>query len=229
MNDSSTGGYLQPGSRNSELNDLALRVFLQSIVVGITGMPGNLVRPRWQAEPPNIPVFGTDWAAIGVTNRKRDTFSAVIHQGLTNNGNGQDVVYRNQILEILASFYGPNAESNSELFAMGFEVAQNREVLHLAGFGLIGVDDAITTSELVNERWLPRIDVPFSLRRGQLYTYPVLNLIGATASATDDTASVSVAVTVTPLTSNIAATKTPLFAWTLTGSLYAGWGAGNWK
>ena len=53
-NDSSTGGFLLASSVNGDLNDNALIDFLQTVVVGITGFPGAMVRPR-QAEPPNIP------------------------------------------------------------------------------------------------------------------------------------------------------------------------------
>jgi hypothetical protein len=180
-NDSSTGGYLTPSSIGNDLNDAGLMAFLQPLVVGITGLPGYMVRPRWQPEPPNIPDFGTNWAAIGPGPRKRDAFSYT----KTLNGGLTTIVVRNREMDILCSFYGPAAEANSELLAMGLEVAQNREVMQLAGFNLIGgAGDSIPVPILLKERWQYRMDVPFRIRQQQTYTYTVLSLISAQGTMT---------------------------------------------
>jgi hypothetical protein len=175
-NNSTTGGFLAPTSTGGDLNDAALQDFLQTIIVGIVGLPGNLVRPRFQDEPPNPPDYGTDWCAIGPGTRQRDPFSAVI-QNSTNTK-----VIRNRELEILASFYGPQAETNGELLAMGFEVPQNREALQYAnaawtGFNLIsGVRGPVIAPALIKGRWYYRADYSFSIRQQQQYTYPVETL-----------------------------------------------------
>lgn len=175
-NDSASGGYLSPSSTGGDLNDAALKQFLQQVVVGITGLPGNMVRPRWQPEPPNIPDFGTNWAAIGPGNRKRDHFSYV----KTTNGGLTTNVVRNRVMDILCSFYGPQAETNSELFAMGLEVPQNREVMQLAGFNIIGgAGDSTPVPVLIKQRWQYRMDIPFTIRQQQNYTYSVLSLLSA--------------------------------------------------
>jgi hypothetical protein len=175
-NTSATGGYLIPSSTNGDLNDVALAKFLQQVVVGIVGLPGNMVRPRWQAEPPNIPDFGTNWASIGPGRRQREPFSASIQSdgGLTTR------IIRNRTMDILCSFYGPLAETNSELLAMGLEVAQNREVMQLAGFNIIGgVGDSTIVPEMLKMRYQYRVDVPFTIRQQQQYTYSVLDLLSA--------------------------------------------------
>jgi hypothetical protein len=179
MADSSTGGYLTPSSTGGDLNDAALMQFLQQVVVGITGLPGNLVRPRWQPEPPNIPDFGTNWAAIGPGTTKRDVYSY-------SKANGETVtVIRNRVMDILCCFYGPLAGTNSEILAMGFEVAQNREVMQLAGFNLVGgVGDGQPVPVLIKQRWQYRYDVPFTIRQQQKYTYSVLSLLSAQGTMT---------------------------------------------
>lgn len=181
-NDSSTGGYLVPSSTN-DLNDQALARFLQQIVVGIVGLPGKMVRPRWQPEPPNIPDFGTNWAAIGPGARKRDPFSAIVHNPNDADGNGSSTVIRNRTMDVICSFYGPLAETNSELLAMGLELSQNREVMQLAGFNLVGgVGDSAIVPIQIKERWQYRVDIPFTVRQQQKYTYPILNLEGIQAT-----------------------------------------------
>jgi hypothetical protein len=220
-NDSSTGGFLTPTS-NNDLNDLALIVFLQQMVVGMTGLPGTVVFPRWQPEPPNIPNYNTSWAAIGSTSRKRDPYSYSLHTPGTNAGGfgvsgfgtggfgvtnaGSTTVVRNRILEILCSFYGPLAETNSELFAMGLEVGQNRETMQLAGFNLVsGAGDATIVPTLVKERWLYRVDIPFTLRQQQQYTYPVLDLLGVLATLETDQSTESIVVSPQPATTGFGA------------------------
>lgn len=171
-------GYLQPVSTNSEKNDQELDRFLSNLVSSITGIPGELVRPRWQKEPPNEPDFNVDWAAIGETGpRTRDVFSAEVHVGGLSDG--QDIVIRNEILQILCSFYGPNAQANSELLAMGLGLAQNREAMELNGFGLVEVQDSLRVPALIKDRWLWGMDTPIRLRRQQQYTYAVPSLIAA--------------------------------------------------
>jgi hypothetical protein len=175
-NDSSTGGYLSPAASPAPLEGQALNRFLQGIVVGITGLPGNMVRPRWQAEPPNIPAFGVDWAAIGIIDRKADTFASQIHSPT---GNGSDTVYRQEILEVLCSFYGPDADQYASYLREGLSVSQNRETLQQNAFGLIDVGDVKTVPDFVKERWIYRVDVTIRFRRAIEYVYPVLNILSS--------------------------------------------------
>lgn len=178
-------------------------------------MKGSLVFQRWQAEPPNWPDFGTDWAAVGESGRARDTFANVVKL----EDDELVIVYRNQIISVLCSFYGPNARANCEILSMGFFVAQNREQMTLQGYGYVDQADSVVTSDKQGTRWVPRIDLPFRLRRAQAYTYPVLNLVGATG-------------TVIPSESNslgfVVAPPLPMFGWGLDNGTISGWGTGHW-
>jgi len=175
-NDSTTGGFLAPSSTGSDLNDDALQDFLQTVVVGITGLPGNLVRPRWQAEPPNVPDVGVNWAAIGPGAREREPFSA------RKQTQSAQIVIRNRTIEVLCSFYGPNAEGNGELLAMGFELPQNRQMLEYAngawtGFNLVGgVQGPVIAPALLKGKWYYKADYSFKVRQQQQYTYPILTV-----------------------------------------------------
>jgi hypothetical protein len=186
-------GYVAPSGTNGELNDQDFRRFLQSVIVGITGMDPTMVRPRWQPEPPNEPDFTTDWAAIGVIERDPDTFASVTHT-TDEEGNGTDLVVRNEVLSILASFYGPNAEKNSKLLVNGFALAQNREGMQINGFGLLSAGKPIQVPALLKERWLIGWDVPFRVRHQEAYGYPIPNL--KSAQATLDVQGVDVSIKV---------------------------------
>lgn len=85
--------------------------FLQALFSCVSGLDGKLFRPRWQQEPPNLPKVNANWAALGITDRRGDVFSATVHSPGKNGGNGFDTVSRTEELDVLTSFYGPDAES----------------------------------------------------------------------------------------------------------------------
>jgi hypothetical protein len=212
VNDSSQAGYLRPQAFGG-VEDITLHSFLQSLVAGITGMDGKFVFQRWQPEPPNWPAFGKDWAAVGEASRVRDTFANVVYR------DELAIVYRNSIISVLCSFYGPNAQANCEILAMGFFVAQNREQMTLQGFGYVDQEDSIATADYRGTRWIPRIDLPFRLRRAQAYSYSVLDLKGARVAVNPSEGS-SGSILVTP--------PLPMFGWGWDNELISGWGTGKW-
>ena len=191
-NTSATGGYLVPASAGAEFNDAALTDFLQGVVVGVTGIPGDLVLPRWQPNPPNLPdanSTGITWASIGVIARTPDDYSYVRHtpaQGVSPVVPGYDTEYSNEIIEVLVSFYGPAAEQTAMQFARGLKIAQNREQMQLAGYALVNTDPLRNAPELVANQWLYRTDCGFRVRHQQQYVYPVLDLASAEAQVTPD-------------------------------------------
>lgn len=188
-------GYVAPSGITGELNDLFLKRFLQTMVVGITGMNPAMVRPRWQPNPPNQPSFDTDWAAIGEVNTVPDAYASVAHS-TDMDGNGIDTAARNEVMDILCSFYGPDAQANSKLLVNGLSVEQNRIAMTLNGFGLLSVGQEVQVPALIKERWVPGWDVPFRIRHLQIYTYPSPNLVSAEVGiSTDSGFSDSVTVT----------------------------------
>lgn len=169
---STTSGFLAPITAPSY--DDALDDILQAAVVGIVGLPGNLVRPRWQPNPPNQPPFDTDWCAFGVVRSEVDTFAYSAHDP-TNDGTSS--VDRDELLYVLHSFYGPNSASNCERFRDGFEISQNRDTLATAGVQLVEVGEAVTLPALLQEKWVRRRDVTVTYRRRTSRVYQINTVI----------------------------------------------------
>ena len=169
--DSSVAGYLAPAS--SPIDGNALQDFLQAVLVGITGIAGQYVRPRWQPEPPNLPDFGTDWCAFGITGREADPFGMAQHNPA---GQGSDSISRHESLDVLISFYGPNADLMAGQLRDGLLLDQNRAALTSADIALTGIGQIVSAPSLIKDRWLYRVDLPVFLRRLTTRTFTVLNI-----------------------------------------------------
>lgn len=190
-NTSATGGELLPASVSVPDFDLELDKALQPVVSGVTGLSGDLVRPRWQPTHPRMPEIGIDWCAIGVIDVQPDDNPAMMHDPA---GEGHDDLIRHEVLTVLASFYGPHAARHAGLLRDGLYVAQNREPLDAAGIGLVSTDSIRMVPALVNEQWQRRADISITLRRIVRRSYPVLNILSAPGSIDTGTLSVSIAV-----------------------------------
>jgi len=182
-NDSTTPGYLVPTAPSPPLEDADLDAVFQQMVVGLTGLPGNLVRPRWQPTVPQQPEPSVNWCAIGVTSSDADANPAMIHNG---SGDGSDILQRNEILTVLLSFYGPNASANAAQARDGIYVSQNNAVLSGFSMGLVGVGKKRAVPELVNQQWVRRFDFEMTVRREIIRTYNVLTVLSADGTVDSD-------------------------------------------
>jgi len=188
-NDSSEAGYLAPAAAFPY--DTALENILHDIVMGITGLPGDLVRPRWQTEPPQQPDFNTDWCAFGIVRTSADTFA---YEGHDPAGDGHDTVDRDELLYVLHSFYGPNAHGYCERFRDGFEISQNRDAAIAAGIGLVEVGEATILPALLKEKWVKRVDATVTYRRRTSRTYPVLTIVGGDVELNTEIAVINITI-----------------------------------
>jgi hypothetical protein len=174
-NTSASGGYLTPAGTPTPADE-ALEDILQPMVVGITGLPGKMVRPRWQPGNPKQPEPDVNWCAIGVMHTKQDANPAIEHDGA---GDGADQYQRHQDVILLATFYGPNAQAYGQLLSDGMYVPQNGEALRALNMAFVEVGDLIAAPDLINQQWVRRYDLRIRLRRKIERTYPVLNILSA--------------------------------------------------
>ena len=177
MSDSTAPGFLAPAAAPVVLEDPDLTDLVQSVVAGITGIALFYVRPRWQPTPPVQPAADIDWCAVGITLRRDEGGLPYIEHAAA--GLGTDTLLRHQVLDVLASFYGPNAGALADRLFDGLWISQNRETLLLADAALVGADDVLTLTEAINGVFVPRADLGFQIRRQRRRSYPVRNLLEA--------------------------------------------------
>jgi hypothetical protein len=171
---SATGGFLPPAEELP--NDLALDVLLQRTVAGITGIAGNLIRPRWQPTPPTQPEASVNWAAVGITAATPMAWGYEDADPTSTNRRRTSVHFE---MEALVSFYGPASAAMATRLTVGLMVPQNLEALFAVGLSLVGVGEPTNVPEQISQQWIRRTDLPIQLRRNVRMSYAVLSLLRA--------------------------------------------------
>lgn len=178
---SSTRGFLAPLSE--PVYGDALDDVFHDLLVGITGIANDLVRPRWQPEPPNQPDFSATWVAFGVTITQGDVFSYQAHDP---SAGGFNVVERDEVLTVLQSYYGPNGQAAAQRFNAGIQVEQNRDTLTAVGIKFVECQEINQLPALLKEKWVRRFDCRTIYRRRVRSTYPILDLVADPTGITLD-------------------------------------------
>ena len=181
-NTSATGGYLGP-TTTAPAYDSALDRLFQQAVVGITGLAGARVIPRWQPNPPKQPEPSIDWCSIGIHRIDGGSSRSIVHNS---SGNGSDTLRRYETLEVVASFYGPNGSGNAALLSDGLTIPQNMEALASVGIEHIETSEITPAPALVNEQWVRKFDIRLTFSREVRRTYPVFNLLSAEGTIVAD-------------------------------------------
>jgi hypothetical protein len=173
---------------------------LQAMVVGITGLEADLVRPRWQPVVPKQPEPGTDWCSIGVISSIPDANAYVQHlSGISITQPAGDLSQRHEELEVLVSFYGPHAKSNLGLLRDGLWIEQNQYAAKASGLYFTGkMEPGRAAPEFINQQWIRRWDSMLTFRRMAARAYLVNNILSAEIDLTDDTGHVDRVVNVPP-------------------------------
>ncbi len=174
MANSASGGYLTPTSSEGLPGGLTLNQFLQTVLVGISGLDGKLVRPRWQVAPPKQPDIAVNWMAFGIMSTPSDTNSFV---GMDADGNTLSI--RQENIEVQCAFYGPEALYYAGVVRDGFQIQQNVEALRAANMGYVAAGTPFHLPELVNERFIDRVEMGLSLRRQVQRVYPIVSVVSA--------------------------------------------------
>lgn len=166
--------YVAPITPPDPLEGNALENAFQALVAGITGLDPTLVRPRWQPEPVNMPDFSQTWAAVGITETSSDRF---VYTKQIDRDTEQ--LERDQVLTVMFSFYGPDAQYMLERFQDGIAIERNRADLRTVGIKLTEIKDPRQLPALLKEKWQKRLDVEGIFRRRIIRLYAQQAVDGA--------------------------------------------------
>lgn len=173
-NDTSSAGYLTPTGAQPTYDDTLLDS-LQPVIVGITGLPDNMVRPRLQIDDqPNEPGVDTDWCAFGIREFRQSGFP---YEGHVDDSAGYDIVEDYEEFDLLMSFYGPNSRALAQRTRIGLTVAQNRAPLQALGIDVGSLGSTVQLPALLHGKWQRRVDFAVALRRNPQRTYGVLTVV----------------------------------------------------
>ena len=177
---SATGGYLAPTSPPVAYDTVLEKIF-HDLLVGISGLAGQFVRPAWQPKAPLQPGVSVDWCAFGISAFPVADYPQQIFNGVT--GVGQTMT-RHEDIKVLLSVYGPNASANTALIRDGLYLAQNREVLGTFDISFIEAKDPVRIPDLINAQWIQRVDCPLYFRRPVSRAYNILNIASTQQAGT---------------------------------------------
>lgn len=196
MADSTVAGYLLP--TDSVQNDVELEDILQGAVVGVTGLPGRYVIPRWQEDPPPLPPVNVNWCAIGSIDFDTEGTASIDHLPNADGGLGNDELTQWETFDVIASFYGPDSQAYASRFRDGLQIGQNREAMWVsANMVFRSAARVENRPDVRNDQWIRRYDVRCTFARALTRTYTVRNLIEAEGTITADTGLVTAFTTVT--------------------------------
>lgn len=178
-------GFLQPEVAAPD-DDATLDAVLQQWIVGITALPGTLVRPRYQSAQPPMPSQDTNWAAIGVLSQESDANDWMGHDPAGDGGLGTSQMQRHEDLEIMVTFYGAKASGYAGIVRDNARIGQNDDLFGPHGIVFAGSGTIRLLPELVGQLWVRRADLPLMFRRQVTRVYPVRTLVSAPVQIVND-------------------------------------------
>ena len=175
MSNNNTGqaGWLTPQQAATEY-DTPLDVHLSQWIRNVSGLDAGRVIARWQPDQPAMPPADVNWCAFGVTGIAADDGPAFVNQT-----DATAEQWRHELIECLASFYGPAGQLVAARFRDGLAVNQNNDTLNQWGLTLADCDSIRPAPELLNNQWVRRYDVMVRLRRKVVSTWGIQSLTDA--------------------------------------------------
>jgi hypothetical protein len=167
--------------------------FMTQLVVAISQLPPELVRPLYQEDPPELPPHTTNWMAVGIMESAVDAgwpwefYNNSPQVPVDDAGNPLGLLTeRHETFELLCSSYGPQADWFDGLLRDGFAISQNQAVLTLSGMALVRIGGSTLAPEYIRQRWLRRIDRRITFHRALRRLYPILNVLSGTGDILRD-------------------------------------------
>lgn len=176
-NTTATQGYLAPEIEVPLTAPLTFEQFIQTVLVGVSGLPGSLVRPKWQINPPKQPDVMVNWLAFGLQEEDADTFA---YDSIDSDGN--NVFQRMEASTVQCSFYGPDSLAVGRRVRDGLQIGQNRQALQSVNADFVSTSKLVRAPDLVNERWVNRWEMSVMLRAQVNRVYPILYFVSVSGN-----------------------------------------------
>lgn len=175
-NDSTQAGYITPTSA-PQAYDEDLERQLSRWVKALSGLPDGMVRPRWTPVQAAMPAQSENWCGFGIIGFTNDDSPAFVQQS----EEGAQM-WRHEVVECMASFYGPSSQQIAALFRDGTQIPQNNSELNRIELSLFDTSPITSFPELINNQWVRRYDVTVRLRRKVIRDYSIKTLVEGTVS-----------------------------------------------
>jgi len=166
-------GYLNPASTVLLPKQLTLTGFIQTVLAGVSGLPGQMVVPQLQVDPPKDPDIEIDWMDFVIDVQRPD---ANAYENVDSDTGATDF-QRNEDMEILCNVYGAHAHETYGLIRDGFQLQQNRAALYLSNMGFTKVTEAKRVPDLVNERFRTKLAFGVYIQRMIQRTYTIRTIV----------------------------------------------------
>jgi hypothetical protein len=167
---STKAGYLTPTVAGGQAPyDQELEDIIHDIIMGITSLPPQYIRPFFQDEPPVQPPAYVDWIAFNITTYPITQYPQIEQLGSPPG----DTLSMHEDIKVLTSSYGPNAGRTMAILRAGLYIAQNRDMIKAALLNFVDTAPPLRIPDLVNVQFINRIDMTINLRRKTSNTYAV--------------------------------------------------------
>jgi len=154
-----------------------LNRFIQNWLVGLIGLPSNLVIPEYQSEPPNIPQAGEAFVSFRYERIDSNQFPFIKHN------HGFDLMQNHEMLNIPITFHdlGTNGQASylAALVRDNLKVTWNLYYLQNNGFNLRGSDGPSVIPVIFKQRWMYKELLHVFIMRNCTRQYDIYDTISA--------------------------------------------------
>jgi len=180
-NDSTTRGYLTPVG-DAPLYDLDLEQQVSQWILGITGLPAEVVFIQRLDPQGQVPQSGVTWCEFSISVVPRDNMPATVQVSET-----ESQQWGWEDAQIHLFFYGPRGAGTVAMFRDGLWIEQNNRELYLnTGFALQDTGTITNIPILINDIWVRRYDFTVFLSRKIIRTYAIKSVLDSNVTITGD-------------------------------------------
>lgn len=172
MNDTTRPGFLTPLGASPHYDD-ALDADLTGWIVGVSGLPPEMVMAKWSDPPPATPEAGITWCDF-FTNVKQAEAPFFHSQD-----SDQSVLQSTESVDVTCGFYGPGAQAVAALFRDGLNVPQNNAELNRLDLTFLQCGEITPDPEFINNQWLRRNILTVTLKRSIARRYGIRSILSS--------------------------------------------------